>query len=156
MTQRPSAPAGPFAEQAFSAAAEAYMATPGSWGEAVHATLAGLLEFLATAPDRTRACVLAATEGGPRALEQRDRTLARFVEFLEPGYAASDEPPPQVVGEAIAGGIYELVRAHVLEARIELLPNALPDATLLALSPFLGASEAERLAARPISVRANR
>lgn len=145
-----------FADQAFTAAADAYMRTPGNWEQAIQAALAGLFEFLAAAPEPTRACVVEALHSGRPGLERRDRLLARFAEFLEPGYTESADPPADVVAEAVSGGVYELIRTHVVERRIDELPEALPAATVIALSPFVGSSEAERLAARPISLRADR
>ena len=137
------------AEQAYAASADAYMQTPGSWAEAVHAALAQLLDFLAGCPELTRMCIVEALYAGSPALERRDHALARFADFLEPGYSQSADPPPGVVSEAISGGVYELIRAHAVERRLEALPEALPEATLIALSPFVGSAEAERLAARP-------
>jgi len=141
------------AEQALTASADAYMSSPGSWAEAVHAALAGLLDFLAGSPAMTRMCTVEALNAGSPALERRDRVLERFADFLEPGYAQRPDPPPTVVSEAISGGVFELIRAHAVERRIESLPQSLPEATVIALSPFVGSEQAERLAARPARVR---
>lgn len=142
------------AEQAYAACADVYMQTPGSWAEAVHAALAQLLEFLAGCPELTRMCIVEALYAGSPALERRDYVLARFADFLEPGYAQSPTPPPEVVSEAVSGGVYELIRAHALEGRLDALPASLPEATVIALSPFVGSAEAERLAASPAPVLA--
>lgn len=142
------------AEQAFTASADVYMQIAGSWAEAVHAALAQLLDFLAGCPELTRMCIVEALYAGSPALERRDRVLARFTDFLEPGYAQSANPPPEVVSEAISGGVYELIRAHAVEGRLHALPDSLPEATVIALSPFVGSAEAERLAARPARVPA--
>jgi AcrR family transcriptional regulator len=144
------------AEQAYAVSADAYVQTQGSWAEAVHAALAQLLEFLAGCPELTRMCIVEALYAGSPALEHRDHVLARFADFLEPGYAQSPSPPPEVVSEAISGGVYELIRAQAVERRLEALPAALPEATVIALSPFVGSAEAERLAARPAPVPAGR
>jgi len=132
------------------------MQTPGSWAEAVHAALAQLLDFLAGCPELTRMCIVEALYAGSPALERRDEVLGRFAEFLEPGFAQSADPPPEVVSEAISGGVYELVRAHAVERRLDTLPDSLPEATVIALSPFLGSAKAERLASRPARVAAGR
>jgi AcrR family transcriptional regulator len=144
------------AEQAFMACADVYMQTPGSWAEAVHAALAQLLDFLAGCPELTRMCIVEALYAGSPALERRDDVLARFTEFLEPGYAQSPDPPPEVVSEAISGGVYELIRAQAVERRLDSLPDSLPEATVIALAPFVGSAEAERLAARPARIPAER
>jgi hypothetical protein len=139
--------AGTFADQAFSATAEAYTTARGGWEQAVHAAIAALFEFLAARAPQTSACIVADCGAGRDALASRDRTIARFVELLRPGFEATQPAPPPVVGEAIGGGIYELVRGHVLERRLGELPDAVPDATVVALSPFIGAAEAIDLAA---------
>jgi hypothetical protein len=144
-----------FTEQAFTAAAGAYMRTPGSWAQAVHAALAGLLDFVAESPF-TRVAFVDELRAGAAGLERRDRALERFTDFLEPGYAQSAERLPEIVAEAVSGGVYELIRRRVAEGRIASLPAALPEATLLALAPFVGQEEAERLAARPIPLRMDR
>jgi hypothetical protein len=135
-----------FADQALAAAVGAYAATSESWERAIQAAIAGLFEFLADRPAHIEACIAEDLGAGPEALAQRDRTIDRFVELLRPGFAAAAAAPPPVVADAIGGGIYELVRGHVLERRIDELPDAVPDATIVALSPFLGAAAAIELA----------
>jgi hypothetical protein len=127
-----------FADAAFAATATAYADAPGGWESAIQSALGGLFDFLAERPDQTAACIVADCGAGPETLAQRDETIARFVELLRPGFAASATPPPPVVAEAIGGGIYELVRNHVLERRLHDLPGAVADATIVALSPFVG------------------
>jgi len=139
-------PGESFADQAFAAAADAYAATPHGWERAVQSAIAALFEFLVTHPARTTACVAGESGAGPDALARRDRLIDRFAGLLRPGFAAADRPPPPVVAEAIGGGIYELVRSHVLERRLDQLPAAIPDATVVALSPFLGPAEALEVA----------
>ncbi len=147
-----------FVDQAFTAAATAYMGTSGSWAQAVHAALGGLLDYLARSPF-TRACFVDELHAGVAALERRDRALDRFADFLEPGYSQSpqgSEALSGVVSEAVSGGVYELIRRRVAEGRIASLPAALPEVTVLALAPFVGPEEAERLAARPLPLRLDR
>jgi len=133
-----SPPGGSFADEAFATAVNAYAGAPDGWEVAVQSAIASLFDFLAGRPDQTTACIVADCGVGPEALARRDKVIDRFVELLRPGFAASATPPPPVVAEAIGGGIYELVRSHVLERRLEDLPGAVPDATIVALSPFMG------------------
>jgi AcrR family transcriptional regulator len=143
------------AEQALRASSDAYVRTPGSWAEAVHTGLAGLLGSLSGSPAMTRLCMVDALAVKP-VLDRRDRVLGRFADFLEPGFAQAPDPPPTVVSEAISGGIFELIRVHAVERRLESLPDSLPTVTLIALSPFVGNEHAERLATRPAGVRTGR
>jgi hypothetical protein len=132
--------------QAFDAAAEAYMAASGGWAQSLHAALAALLDFLAGSPALTYLCSLEAAQDAV-GLKRRDRALERFACFLQPGYAESAAPPPAVVAEAVIGGVYELVRTHAIAGRLETLGDQLPKATVIVLSPFVGNDEAERVAA---------
>lgn len=133
-----------FVDQAFSAAAKAYARWTDSWELAVHAAIAELFKFLADRRTETRACI---AEGcGRAALARRDCTIERFTKLLEPGFALPDTPPPPVVADAIGGGIYEIVRAHALEDRLEVLPDAAAAATVVALAPFTGVPAATDVA----------
>jgi hypothetical protein len=131
-----------FADQAFAAAADAYTGVGGNWELAIQSAIASLFAFLAARPDQTNACIVDDCGAGPDALARRDRTIDRFVELLRPGFEAAAVPPPPVVAEAIGGGIYEVVRSHVLERRLADLPGAAPDAMIVALSPFTGIERA--------------
>lgn len=135
-----------FADEAFAATADAFAQEQGNWELAVRSAIAALFDFLADRPDQTMACIVGDWGARPDALERLDQTIDRFAELLRPGFAAASVPPPPVIAEAIGGGIYELVRTHVLERRLEDLPGAIPNATVLALAPFMGVDEAVQLA----------
>lgn len=137
---------GSFADEAFAVTADAYASSP-SWERGLHAAIGSLFGFLAEHPDRTNACIVADCGTAPGALTRRDRLIERFAELLRPGFErAPGPPPPPVVGEAIGGGLYELVRSHVLERRLGELPAAVPEATVVALAPFIGSADAAELA----------
>jgi hypothetical protein len=138
-TEGAPAPRSSFVDEAFAVTAAAYVREPGTWENGIQAAISQLFDFLASRPAQTNACIVDHCGAGPEALAQRDRALDRFVELLRPGLAAAATPPPPVVAEAIAGGIYEVVRGHVLERRLDDLPAAVPDATVVALSPCTGA-----------------
>ncbi|HWM10674.1 MAG TPA: hypothetical protein VNO82_15075 [Solirubrobacteraceae bacterium] len=149
-------PGGAFADQAFAAAAGAYARTPGEWEQAIRAAIAELFGFLSRHRSQTLACMAGDGDAGREALTDRDRVIARFATLLAPGFDAASAPPPPVVAEAIGGGIYELVRAYALERRLGELPDAVPDATVVALSPFLGAQGASAVAGAARSAQATR
>jgi hypothetical protein len=145
-----------FVDRAFRAAADAYVACPASWERATRSALAELLAFLARQPEQTETCVAISPGDHPAALVRRDEVVERFAALLRPGFGIPPQPPPSVVAEAIGGGILELIRIHVEERRVEELPDALPSATVLALTPFVGPERAEQLAAGERRVRASR
>jgi AcrR family transcriptional regulator len=135
-------------KQAFAAASLAYVNSAGSWAEAVHQALGALLDFLAGTPAFTNLYAIETARAEKPLAEARDRALARFMEFLEPGFSEADEEvmPPRIASETIAGGFFELIRLHVVRGSIAALPQALPVATIVTLSPFVGLDEAKRIA----------
>jgi hypothetical protein len=137
-------PTRSFEDEAFAVTAEAYARQSGDWEQAVQAALARLFAFLADHPDRTNACIVGDYGIGEAALDRRDGTIDRFAAFLREGFERAGAPPP-VIAEAIGGGVYEIVRGHVLERRLEQLPAAIPEATVVALSPFVGPARAQEL-----------
>jgi hypothetical protein len=143
-----------FANEAFAVTADAYAHAADDWEVAIRAAIARLFDFLASRPASTRSCFLEDCEAEPAALARRDRMIERFTTLLQPGFATTATPPPPIVAEAIGGGIYELVRGCVIERRLDRLPDATPDATVLALSPFVGAEQAIALAS-PKNVQAS-
>ncbi len=138
-------PAGSLEDEAFAATAEAYAGEAGGWERAVQVALARLFAFLAANPTRTTACIVGAHGAGSTALAQRDRAVARFTALLSQGFAQTGAPPP-LVAEAIGGGVYEIVRGHVLERRLSQLPAAVPEATVVTLAPLIGSTRAAKLA----------
>jgi hypothetical protein len=54
-----------------------------------------------------------------------------------------------VVGEAIIGGIWNVLQNEVGHGRAERLPELAPELTYIALTPFLGAEEAAKIATEP-------
>lgn len=135
-----------FANRAFRVAADAYQASPAGWAPAIRSALAELLAFLADQREQTETCVAIAPGEHPAALARRDEVVEQFTSLLDPGFAIPAQPPPPVVAEAVGGGILELIRIHVEERRVGDLPSALPHATLIALTPFVGAKRAGELA----------
>lgn len=153
----PSAPPDePFADRAFRVAADAYAAAPAGWERAIQSALAALLAFLARQPEQTETCVAIAPGADRAALARRDEVVERFSTLLDPGFAIPPERPPSIVAEAIGGSILELIRIYVEERRVDDLPSALPNATLIALTPFVGPADAWRRAEGARPVRAGR
>ena len=81
--------------------------------------------------------------------------LSTELHFLavHPGYQETTvaSPPHAVVSEAIAGGIYQLMRECILKHGPEQLPNLSPQVTFAALTPFIGAEAASSVAEQPLT-----
>ena len=131
---------------------KAYAAAP-NWRAAVHAGLAAELRFLAERPALARIGFLEGYAAGSELHELRETELQLFTGALAPGYRETRRsiPPHAVVSEAIAGGIYQLMRECILHHGPERLPDLLPVLTYAALAPFIGAKAAASAAARPVS-----
>lgn len=135
-------------EQAFSAAASAFVATSGPWERGAHAALGALLEFIAGAPAVASLFVAAPLNAREAALERRQRAFKLFSEFLQPGFRLNEGrlPDRRLLVEMIAGGIFQIFAMHAATGRIEQLPDALPAVTLVTLGPFVGHDAALRIA----------
>jgi hypothetical protein len=73
--------------------------------------------------------------------------MARFQRLCEAGYSESGVPiPSRLMPQIAAGAVFELIRSHADERRLDVLPDALPTADLIVLSPIVGREEALRVA----------
>jgi AcrR family transcriptional regulator len=124
-----------------------------SWEDAVHAGLAAELRFLASRPALARIGFLEVYAAGPEGLRLREIALHSYTAALEPGLqqAGRSADEHKVIAEAIAGGIFQLMRECLLHHDPDRLPSLAPEATYAALAPFVGAKAAASVAARPIS-----
>jgi AcrR family transcriptional regulator len=137
--------------ECFTAAAEAFVATPGDCPLAARAALGAMLRFMASRPAIVHLVVVVYPRLGSRALRRRWRNMDQFAEFLTPGFAAAGEmpPAPEIVSRLIAGGIYEILSRYYHEGRLAQLPEALPAITYLTVATFFGTEEARRVSSLP-------
>jgi hypothetical protein len=128
---------------------EGYLAADGIWAERMRAAIARLLELASDNPELTQLCTVDVFDAGQRALEHRDRWMSRFMRLSEAGYAQESfaGPPTRLLPQIVAGGVFELIRSHAVENRLDTLADALPAATLIVLAPAVGRDEALRVAA---------
>lgn len=134
-------------ETALRAVEQTFVETDGTWSERMHAALAQLLGLAAANPIEARLCTVGIFEAGERGRERRDRSMARFMRLCEAGYNEAGAPlPSRLMPQVAAGAVFELVRSHASESRLDALPDALPTAALIVLSPIVGRDEALRVA----------
>jgi hypothetical protein len=114
----------------------------------VRAGLAALFEFLASEPSFAHVALVDALVATDRTAERSNMGVDAFARMLVPGLeeAPGQSPPPHVTIEAIAGGIFDLCLHYALHDKIRELPELTTSATYIALAPFLGSAEAERIA----------
>lgn len=97
----------------------------GGWEDGIARSYDALLRTLAAEPDFAHLGVVEVLAAGPRALAQREATLrrlARFIDFTRER-AETATTPPQLVGQAIVGGIHELVYSRIVRGETARLPE---------------------------------
>jgi AcrR family transcriptional regulator len=119
------------------------------WPEQVREGLRALLATIAARPEWGRVCFIETQKGGPGLLAHYEAVLDSAVPKLREGrrFAADAEDLPETLEETIVAGI-----AWLLRERLEVdggkgieLEEMLPELLDVALRPYLGAAEAQRL-----------
>ncbi len=125
------------------------------WLVRVRQGLLSVLRFLDSQPAWARVLVIETAAGGVRALELRERGLARVAELLERG---SPEPPSGrglavqrgLTAELVIGGVFSVIHARMLRHRGMPLIELAPSLMSLIVLPYLGAEAAnDELALKP-------
>jgi AcrR family transcriptional regulator len=138
-------------DEVFAVSARAYRAHVDDWPRAVHAGLDRLLDWLAERPPQAHLALVAFLAIGADAHRIRYQALQKFGEALAPGYERASDVPA-IAGEAIGGGIFEIISEEILRGRAERLQALLPLVTYITLAPFIGPQEAVRIAhERPLT-----
>lgn len=114
---------------------------------AVH-LLAALLELFAAHPALTQVAFIGSRHAmGAPSLARYESGVTVLAAMLDRLRSGSDgEGPPILSARAAIGGGEALVRREIAAGRIGELPRILPDLVYSAVVPFLGMSEAQRLA----------
>lgn len=107
------------------------------WPAAVGAALAATLSFIAADPLFARLAFFELPAAGPVGLDHADRATQRFMSFLSPEALPDKiQPLPNVVVEAIGGGIWTIIGNEIAHGRAETLPALAPEIADFALVPF--------------------
>jgi AcrR family transcriptional regulator len=117
-----------------------------SWIGAVRAGVAALLELLACEPSYAHLACVDVMVAYPH-MAQRAHEANDFYAGLLDLRATRDAPsllPSPVVGEAIVGGVFELLHDYVLRGRSRRLLELTDHIVYIALAPFMGAEAAWR------------
>jgi len=101
----------------------------GAWEDSIARAYVSLLDALAAEPAFAHLAVVDVLAAGPRALARRDATLRRFARFIDYTRERADvaSSPPRLVGQAIAGGLHELVYSRIVRRETAQLPELLDD-----------------------------
>jgi len=134
--------------QALGVAVAAYQAEGDDWPRAVSAGLRALIQFLTSEPVHAHLSVVDTFAACPEALEIRNSTLLAFGAYFGPGYELARDrvEVPPIAGEAIAGGIWQVLHHYVENDCVAELPLAAPQLIYFALTPFVGVDAATEVA----------
>lgn len=134
--------------QALQVAVDAYEAAGESWPHAVAAGLRALTDFLASEPAHAHMTVVDTFAATPEAIEIRNASMRSFAAYLQPGYALAPRGTkvPAIAAEAVVGGIWQVLHHYVDYECVDRLPEAAPQLTYVALTPFIGPHEAAKVA----------
>jgi AcrR family transcriptional regulator len=134
--------------QALRIASEAYEAHESDWPRGIAAGLGALIDFLASEPAHAHLSVVDTFAASLETIEIRGASMQGFAAYLQPGYelAGEDRDVPSIAAEAITGGIWQVFHHCIENDCLAELPAVAPQLTYLALTPFLGPSQAAKIA----------
>jgi AcrR family transcriptional regulator len=115
------------------------------WAEGARAGFGALCNFLASRPALARLITVEVYAAGSGAVQRRVETLQPLEGVVTQGYRRAPETPT-IASEAIAGAVNTLTYKRIRDSGPESLPSLAPILTYIALSPFVGAKEAARVA----------
>ena len=119
-----------------------------SWPRRVEAGLAAFLGYVASEPALARACMVEALSAGPQAVARYEESLQSFVSLFRLGRDVSEhggELPP-TLEEAIIGGVFWIVYQRIVAGQTETIEEIRPEIVEFALTPYIGAEAARRVA----------
>jgi AcrR family transcriptional regulator len=96
-----------------------------TWEDGLACAYDALLRTLAAEPDFAHLGVVDVLAAGPRALARRGAALRRLAQFVDVARerAGVQATPPRLVGQAIVGGIHELVYSQIVRGQTNRLPD---------------------------------
>jgi AcrR family transcriptional regulator len=125
--------------------AEAYE-SQNEWPLRIQAAIASLLDFFASHTELGRLCLVEPFVAGPNISRHYQDALSRLAPHLREGRALSSQAGslPETTELGVLGSIASQIARKLPEP--EGLPNLQPDLTQFALTPYLGSTEARRVA----------
>ena len=123
----------------------------GSWPARVNAGLAAFLGFVAAEPALARICIVEALAAGPSAADRYERSIQAFVPLLRLGRKVSPhgEALPHTLEETIVGGIFWIVYQRFALQQVGEIESLRGELVEFALTPYVGAEAARRVATTP-------
>ncbi len=118
------------------------------WPLQIRSALAAGLGFFAASPELARLCISEPFVAGPTISRRYQEQIERLASHLRRGRELSAEAAnfPATTERGLVGSIASQIGRKVSAGEAEALPELLPDLTQFALTPYLGAAEARRIA----------
>jgi AcrR family transcriptional regulator len=134
--------------QALQVTVEAYQAHSEDWPRAVAAGLRALIDYLASEPAHAHLNLVDTFAASPEAIEIRNASMHAFASYLQPGLELAQDQGavPKITPEAVAGGIWQVFHHYIENECVDRLPEAAPQLTYMALTPFIGPKQAAKVA----------
>jgi AcrR family transcriptional regulator len=126
------------------------LARQSGWIDAVRAGTLALLEFLASEPSYAHLACVDVLIAHPHVANRLDEANAFYADLLalQIGHDAPELPPAPVIGEAIVGGVFELLHDYILRGHTSELPELADHIMYIALTPLIGGERAWAATAR--------
>ncbi len=121
------------------------------WAERAAAAVAATLEFAAAHPDEAQVLTNQALGRGPEGIARHERVIAYAADRLASGRALRPENTqlPEVTEHALVGGLVMLVAQRLEQGKPNGLAQEAPEMIEFLLTPYVGATEARRVASTP-------
>jgi hypothetical protein len=118
------------------------------WPERVAAGIRAAFEWVAAEPAAAQLLTNDALAGGSAGFERYERMIAYVAELLAPGreQAGHGERLPEITERAMASGVAMLVAQRLSLGQEAELPAIAGEAIQFVLTPYLGGTEARRVA----------
>jgi len=123
------------------------------WPDRVAASIAAALELSASTPTVMRALTIDVFDHGLSGALRYRRVVAHYSEHLAEGraYGPSGAELPPVTEEALIGAVVGSIAEAMQTGREKSLPSRAAELAEFVLTPYLGAGEAKRVAARRVA-----
>jgi AcrR family transcriptional regulator len=117
------------------------------WSRGVAAAIAAALAWASVEPRRAQLVAGGPAVAGPLSAYCHDVLVARFAPSLRAGWTTGEAPVSSILEEALLAGIAAIVELRLAgEGAASSLRDLAPQLIELALTPYVGAAEARRIA----------
>jgi AcrR family transcriptional regulator len=133
------------------AALDRALARETNWIGGVRAGVRALLEFLASEPALAHLACVDILIAYPHVAGRVEEANAAYTQLLDLdlGVGAPATPSTPIVGEALVGGVFELLHDYIMRGRTRRLPELADHVSYIVLTPFIGSEAAAQAVLSP-------